>query len=366
VDDQPANVHLLKEILKREGYTRLSSTNDSREVTALFKRLQPDIVLLDLAMPYLNGFEVMESLRLLVPERSYLPILVLTADISREAKQRALTGGAKDFLTKPFDFTEVLMRIRNLLEIRFLHIQLQDQNLALEKTVTERTSALEQANKGLAQAIEGLELAHGELYEAQLEILERLSRAAEFRDDQTGNHTQRVGQISATLAAVLGLPGEQIKLIRLAAPLHDVGKIAIPDHILLKPGRLTEDEMIIMKGHTTVGAALLARGHSEFTRMAERIALTHHERWDGTGYPQGLQGDEIPIEGRIVAVVDVFDALIHERPYKDAWKVEDALAEIERQSGQQFDPLIVDAFLAAFMRLNQLEGFEEPHKIRVF
>jgi putative two-component system response regulator len=339
IDDQEANVRLLEAILRRAGYARLATTTDSREVISQFTTLQPDLLLLDLTMPHLDGFQVMQSLMPLIPESTYLPILVLTADISREAKQRALSIGAKDFLTKPFDPAEVLLRIKNLLETRFLHLQLQNHNQLLEGKVRERTRELQKAHTELAKA-------HTELEQAQIEILERLARAAEYRDDQTGQHTQRVANSSAVLAHAMGLPEVHVELMRRSAPLHDVGKIAIPDDILLKPDKLTPAEFEIIKTHTTIGADLLSKGSSALTRMAERIALTHHERWDGRGYPQGLHGDAIPIEGRILAVVDVFDALTHERPYKHAWKVEEALDEIARQGGWQFDPEVVAAFLS--------------------
>jgi PAS domain S-box-containing protein len=196
-------------------------------------------------------------------------------------------------------------------------------------------------------------LAAQRVEQAQFETLARLAAAAEYRDDDTGQHTRRVGDLSGRLAEVLGLPAELVRLIRLTAPLHDVGKIGIPDAILLKPGRLTEEEFVHMKRHTTIGAQMLSGGGSAELALAEEIAASHHERWDGTGYPAGLAGADIPIAGRIVAVADVFDALTHARPYKQAWTAEDALAELRRQSGQQFDPQVIDAFLA-------LEGTPEP------
>ncbi|HVC31060.1 MAG TPA: HD domain-containing phosphohydrolase, partial [Steroidobacteraceae bacterium] len=246
----------------------------------------------------------------------YLPILILTADISLETKQRALASGARDFLTKPFDRTEVLLRIRNLLETRFLHLH-------LERRVRERT--------------EDLEL-------ARLETLQRLALAAEFRDDNTARHTQRVGNAAAILARALGLQESEVELIRQAAPLHDVGKIAIPDTILLKPGKLTAAEFEKMKSHTAIGARLLSGSRSPALQLGELIARTHHERWDGAGY-FGIMRDHIPLASRIVSVVDVYDALTHVRPYKRAWTVEDALAEIEAQRGRQFDPEVAETFL---------------------
>ena len=319
VDDQEANVALLEGILQRvAGSYNYKSTTDSRVVLALYSEFQPDLILLDLHMPHLDGFGVMEELKPLIPEESFLPILVLTADITPEAKQRALAGGAKDFLTKPFDSTEVRLRIENLLETRFLHLE-------MEQRVRARTRELE---------------------DAHVEVVERLALAAEYRDDDTGEHTKRVGRISAVLARAHGLPPGEVTVIRRAAPLHDVGKIGIPDSILLKPGRLTPEEFEFMKTHTTIGAKILSGGRFPLLRVAEGIALTHHERWDGGGYPQGLRGESIPLPGRIVAVADAFDAMTRARPYKAAWPVAQAVAELERCAGKQFDPKIVEAFLA--------------------
>jgi putative two-component system response regulator len=234
-----------------------------------------------------------------------------------------LSRGAKDFVNKPFQQDEILLRIKTLLETRLLYLQIQSQNQLLEAKVRERTRALE---------------------EAQIEIIERLAVAAEFRDDNTGQHTQRVGQMSALLARQLGMPDGQIALMRRAAPLHDVGKIGVPDAILLKLGKLTEQEFAIVKTHTVIGARILSGGKFPLLRLAEEIAFSHHERWDGSGYAS-LAGTDIPLAGRIVAVADVFDALTQQRPYKPAWTIGDAIAEIERQRGLQFDPGVVDAFL---------------------
>jgi putative two-component system response regulator len=269
----------------------------------------------------------MERLRASIDPGTYLPILVLTADISQSIKQRALACGAKDFLTKPFDITEVVLRMRNLLETRFLHLRLAGHNRELEVKVRERTLDLEAA---------------------RVEVLQRLSLAAEFRDDDTGQHTQRVGHTSALLAQALGLPDEEVGLVRLAAPLHDVGKIGIADAILLKPGKLTPEEFGVMTTHTSIGGKILTGSHSPLLQLAERIALNHHERWDGGGYPHGRCGEDIPLAGRIVSVADVFDALTHPRPYKKAWPVEQAVAEVERLGGSKFDPAVVAVFLRLY------------------
>jgi putative two-component system response regulator len=197
-----------------------------------------------------------------------------------------------------------------------------------------------------------------ELHESQIEVIERLAQAAEFRDDDTGQHTYRVGSLAGRIARELGLDQELIDLIHRAAPLHDVGKIGINDDILLKPGKLTAEEFNVMKMHTLIGARLLADGHSPFVRIAEQIALSHHERWDGGGYPSGIRGEDIPLVGRIVTLADVFDALTNERPYKKAWPIEEAVAEIKSQSGRQFDPNAVRAFERALQSLIQTETLD--------
>jgi putative two-component system response regulator len=322
VDDEPGNVDLLRRLLERAGFSRLESTNDPREAAGLYVKFRPDLILLDLHMPHMDGLAVMDELNQ-IAEASYLPILMLTGDVSQEAKREALSRGAKDFLNKPFHSDEVLLRIGTLLETRFLYLQIQGQNQMLEAKVRERTRELEAA---------------------QIEIIERLARAAEFRDDNTGQHTERVGQMAALLSKQIGLPDSQVALIRRAAPLHDVGKIGVPDSILLKLGKLTDEEFDLVKTHTTIGARILSGSRFPILRLAEEIAYNHHERWDGFGYA-GIAGNAIPLAGRIVAVVDVFDALTQKRPYKAAWPVGEAIAEIDRQRAKQFDPTLVDAFL---------------------
>jgi putative two-component system response regulator len=325
VDDEPANVRLLQRILESAGYSQVQAVTDPREAEATFEAFAPDLVLLDLHMPHLGGIELLERLNAKLLPGEYLPILVLTADVGRQPRQECLAKGAKDFLTIPFDAYEVELRIRNLLETRRLHLELQNYNQTLESQVRVRTWELEDARN---------------------EVIERLAVAAEYRDDGIGEHIQRVGKMSADLAIALALPVADVELIGRSAPLHDVGKIGVPDHILAKPGKLTIEEFEQVKVHSRIGAEILSGDHFPLLRMAGRIALTHHERWDGSGYPQGLTGSEIPIEGRIVAVADVFDALRSERPYKRAWSFEESVAEIVSQRGRQFDPDVVDAFLS--------------------
>ena len=322
VDDEHTNVEVLRRLLESAGFTRIRTTCDPRDAAGMYVDFRPDLILLDLHMPHMDGLAVMDELNQ-IAEATYLPILMLTGDLSQEARRDALSRGAKDFLHKPFSADEALLRIATLLETRFLYLEVQSQNQVLEAKVRERTRELEAA---------------------QIEIIERLAKAAEFRDDNTGQHTERVGQMAALVAKQMGLPDAQVSLIRRAAPLHDVGKIGIPDTILLKLGKLSDEEFRLVKTHTTIGARILSGSRFPILRLAEEIAFSHHERWDGDGYA-GLPRDTIPLAGRIVAVADVFDALTQQRPYKAAWPVAEAIAEIDRQRGRQFDPALVDAFL---------------------
>jgi putative two-component system response regulator len=326
VDDEPANVRLLERLLHLWGFTDVVTTTASVEVPELYRISRPDILFLDLQMPDPNGFQLMELLTDEIHGPTRLPVVVLTADITPDVKKRALASGARDFLTKPFDPTEVELRLRNLLETRRLQLELQSHNETLERRVQDRTRDLDMA---------------------RLETLERLALAGEYRDDNTHEHAQRVGRSAARLAEGLGRPAYEVELLRRAAPLHDIGKIGVPDAILLKPARLDRDEFEVMKSHARIGHQILSGSGSRVLRLSADISLTHHERWDGSGYPAGLAGKEIPLCGRITAVADVFDALMHRRPYKEAWSLDAALAEIRDGSGRHFDPAVVDVFEAS-------------------
>lgn len=326
VDDESVNIALLEGILKLAGYTQIVSVGDSRDAVATFKAESPDVVLLDLIMPPPDGFDVMTEIRRMLAPDEYVPILVLTADATTETRQRALARGATDFVLKPFDAVEVLLRIQNLLCTRMLHVQLASQNEELERRVRARTR---------------------ELDEARLETLERLALAAEYRDDDTHEHTMRVGANAARIGELVGMTRDDVEVLRRAAPLHDIGKIGVSDSILLKPGKLSADEFETVKAHTKIGQRILSGSTNPTLRLGEEVALRHHERWDGNGYPDGLAGERILLAARIVSIVDVFDALTHERPYKHAWPVDAAAAEIERMRGSQFDPLVVDEFIRA-------------------
>jgi putative two-component system response regulator len=271
-------------------------------------------------MPHLDGFDVLQALKPLIAADAYVPIVMLDAKGTAKTKRRVLESGANDFLTKPFDEAEVELRLTNLLESRALHVEIE----GWRRNARARTR---------------------ELGGAQLETVERLAMAIEYREDGTGEHTKRVGQWSALLAEALGLPEANIMEIRLAAPLHDVGKIAIPDRILLKPGKLDQDEWTVMQTHTTVGAKMVSGARNSLLLTAEAIALNHHEKWDGSGYPRSLKAEAIPLPARIVAVADAFDAMTHPRPYRTAVPEKEALAELWRCARTHFDPRCVESFL---------------------
>jgi putative two-component system response regulator len=323
VDDQEANALLLQAILARAGYRSVDVLTDPLAVVARCTEAPPDLLLLDWHMPGRSGAEILEAIAFLTDEPSWMPVLVLTADIAPDTKRRALSLGARDFLTKPIDVAEVLLRVRNLLQTRYLRIELQLHNDLLHERVQQRTVELE---------------------DAKLEMLDRLALAAEYRDDATGQHADRIGRTSELLALELGLPPAEATLIGHAARLHDIGKIGIADDLLLKPGAYSAEDFEAMKLHPTIGARILSGSTNELLMMAEQIALTHHERWDGHGYPGGLAGESIPLPGRVVTVADVFDALTHRRPYKEAWPIAAAEQEILQASGSKFDPLVVAAF----------------------
>ena len=325
VDDEPANVLLLERLLGEWGFAHVRSTSDPYQALPMYLEFSPHMVLLDLMMDGLDGYGVMQQLLAAADDGARATIVVLTADATVQAKRQALELGAQDFLAKPFDVIELSLRLNNLLEINFLHQQLRDQNLILENRVAERTS---------------------QLAESECETAICLGIAGEYRDDDTGRHTQRVGATAVLLAKYNPHANIDADLIAMAAPLHDVGKIGVPDSILLKPGRLTPEEFDTMKAHCRIGQAILSRHSTPLLQLASSIAISHHERWDGTGYPAGLAGEDIPIEGRMVAIADVFDALTHARPYKEPWPVEQAVSEIQSQSGRQFDPHLVDTFSA--------------------
>lgn len=321
VDDTRTNIDIIVEALRDE--CRLSVALDGERALAAAHRPRPDLILLDVMMPGMDGYEVAARLQA-QKELSEVPIIFITALDDPDDKIRGFEAGAVDYITKPFHMAEVKARVRNHLQLTVSRAQLRKHNDDLESKVRERTSKLERT---------------------QLDIISRLGKAAEFRDHETGEHIRRMSIACKLLAKAAGLEKRRANLIWRAATMHDVGKIGISDNILLKPGKLDRAEWDTMKTHTTIGAKLLSGSDSPLLQMAEVIALTHHEKWDGSGYPSGLCGEDIPLEGRIACICDVFDALISERPYKQAWKVDDAIEEVRRQSGKHFDPALVQAFM---------------------
>jgi putative two-component system response regulator len=324
VDDQQVNILLLKQMLQSAGYISITSTTDPKEVAGLQTANHYDLILLDLQMPVMDGFEVMEELKKIEPDQ-YLSVLVVTAQPGH--KLRALNTGAKDFVSKPFELPEILARVHNLLEVRLLHNQLQNYNDSLEEQVRERTN---------------------ELQESYLETIFTMTRAVEHKDKDIGDHVKRISYYCRDLAQNLGMDAEFVDKIFFASPMHDVGKIGIPDYILLKSSSLNPDEWQIMKSHTTIGSRILGESKSAYLKMGAEIALSHHECWDGSGYPNGLRGEEIPFSARIMSICDVYDALRSKRPYKRAFSHVETKNIIEVGDGRtkpiHFDPMILAAF----------------------
>ena len=331
VDDVAINVKLAEAHLREAGYERLTTETDPTRVLSRLHQELPDLLLLDLMMPHVSGLDLLEAIR--SDDRLCgLPVLILTASTDRDQRVRALELGATDFLNKPIDVQDLLPRVRNGLREKLYRDHLED-------LVAERTR---------------------ELMKAQREVVDCLARAGEYRDNDTGRHVMRVGMYVAVIARQLGLDEEMVELLSQASMLHDVGKIGIPDAVMLKPGRLTDEEMQVMRRHCDYGVAIcsgfradagggegsfLASYSSPLLRTAASIVATHHEKWDGSGYPNGLKGAEIPLEGRITAVADVFDALGGRRSYKEPFPLEKCLAIMEEGRGTHFDSRVLDAFL---------------------
>jgi putative two-component system response regulator len=325
IDDSRSSLAMLAAVIGEvAGRDGIDTSISPLEALQRCAGTQYDLVLVDHIMPEMDGVEVTRRLRARDGYR-LVPIIMVTSDSDQSLRVDAIGAGATDFIHKPFDRTELLARVRNLLALRQAQIELADRAAWLAREVENATR---------------------HLVEREEEVIWRLARAIEYRDGDTGEHVSRVASVCRLVAEAMDLGDERCRTIYLAAPLHDIGKIAIADAILGKPGRLTPEEMDEMRRHVTIGARILEDGTSDLIRVAERIALNHHERWDGTGYPNRLAGRDIPLEARIVAIADVFDALCSERPYKKAWPIEAAHAEIRRLSGSHFDPACVDAFEA--------------------
>jgi len=322
VDDTKSNVDVLVHALK--NIYKLGVTLNGEDAIRFAEKKQPDLILLDIVMPGIDGFEVCHRLKK-KSETKNIPIIFITAMDDLSHKTKGFDFGAVDYITKPFDITEVKARVRTHLTLKLAQEALKNQNIILDEMVQARTA---------------------ELRKAQIEVINRLGKAAEYRDQDTGTHINRMSKYCRLLGKALGLSREEYDRLDLASTMHDVGKIGISDNILLKPGKLDVKEWKSMMTHTQIGGKLLSGGSSQLLEVAQIIAMTHHEKWDGTGYHQKLKGKDIPLNGRIVCICDVFDALISRRPYKEPWPVELVIEEIRRGSGIFFDPELVEVFLS--------------------
>lgn len=345
VDDEPYNVLVVRRCLEQSGYANIHSTSDSTVAFQMIREQLPDVVISDVMMPEVSGLDILKLMQL-DDQLSHTPVLIMTAAGDTDTKTEALDLGATDFLTKPLDPHDLIPRVRNALKTKAYYDQIIEQTHDLEAEVARRTA---------------------ELATSRQEVLHCLARAGEYRDDDTGHHVIRVGKYAAIVARELGFSESRVELLELAAQLHDIGKIGVPDSILHKPGKLdpqeydfikqhcaiakqiinphAEDEYRLLRSHTRIGKNLLNVNSSPLLMLAARIAQTHHERWDGSGYPLGLSGEDIPIEGRITAIADVYDALSSKRPYKPAYSRDKCYAILNEGRGAHFDPEVLDAFM---------------------
>lgn len=332
VDDRAENLDILNEVLAPFYQTRVA-INGEKALKIAFSSSPPDLILLDIMMPGLDGYEVCERLKA-SPDTRHIPVIFVTAMDDLEDERRGLELGAVDYITKPVRPAIVLARVRT-------HLALHHQKRLLAEQVQQRTL---------------------ELYKTRQQIIRRLGRAAEFRDNETGNHIIRMSHFCRLLAEAVGMDAHNVDIFYNAAPMHDVGKIGIPDSILLKNGPLDEEEWAEMKRHPEIGADIIGQHDDELLQMAQQIALCHHEKWDGSGYPRGLKGEEIPLVARIASLADVFDALTTTRPYKEPWSLERTLGYIEAQAGKHFDPGLMEPFRRVLPHILQIrEQFSDQH-----
>lgn len=328
VDDTPDNISVLRGILGADYSIKVANSGElALEIVAA---QHPDLILLDVMMPGMNGYEVCRQLKSDEATR-HIPIIFVTALDDAEDETRGFDLGAADYITKPIKTSVVRARVQ-------AHLALADQRRHLEQLVKERTNELE-------NSYQQLECSNKKLAQAYLDTIKQLGRASDYRDNETGMHVMRVGNFSKLLGLASGFLESQAEMLMYASMMHDIGKIGVRDHILLKPGKLTEEEFAVIKQHSEIGAKIIGDHDAEVMKMAKQISLAHHEKWNGKGYPRGLSGENIPIVGRIVAIADVFDALTSDRPYKKAWTIEDALELIEKEAGQHFDPELARLFL---------------------
>ena len=330
-DDELMNRKVATKILVKEGFSVVEAEN-GQEALDILKTTKVDMILMDLMMPVMDGYE---ATKLIKEDESLsaIPLIVISALSDKKAIIKALELGADDYITKPFDITDFRLRVKNAIKIGEYQNMLQDKKVLLEAEVNEKTEELQNALV--------------EVRSSEKDIISILSKMAEYRDNETSMHTVRVGEMSALLASKFGWEEEDVELMRLAAPMHDIGKVGIADRILLKPGKLEDDEFSIMKGHSSIGYSILSQKTTPLLKLAAEIANTHHEKYNGRGYPLGLSEEEIPLSGAIVAVTDVFDALLSERPYKKAFSLEKTVDIIKNDTGSHFSPRVVSLFLGS-------------------
>ena len=333
VDDNAFNLEVIHGTLESAGYEKLTSVSNPLKLSSILDESSFDLILLDINMPIMDGFGVLSLIQQMYAEHERPPVIMLTAQDDTQNRIKAFDAGASDYITKPFNRKELLKRVSLHIDNWVMKQKLLAEKQTLEEKVRERTQAMQ---------------------EAQFEIVYRLGRASEYRDNETGNHVRRVSMVAEAIARAAGYDDDFCRLIQAASPMHDVGKIGISDLIMLKPGGFTDEEFSIMQSHVTIGGEILANSKSEVLQLAHEITLTHHEKYNGKGYPEGLVGEEIPVSGRIVAIADVFDALTSERPYKKAWPIDKAVALIVREKGEHFDPVLVDAFVSVIPEVEKI------------
>jgi len=349
VDDEPGNRELLEALLTGLGHEVELAPDGFAALAAL--KLGFDLVLLDVMMPGMDGFEVARRIRS-GSDPSDIPICMVTSLTGKEERLRAVEVGANDFIAKPVDKTELNVRVASLLRVKEAQDAARQYETHLEAAVASRTAALRQALLEMSEA-------QRKTYQAQLETIERLALAAEYKDEDTASHIKRMSRCSELLARKLNLQPKECEMVLHASPMHDVGKIGIPDSILLKPAKLTPEEWVVMRRHTTMGGRILGGSSSELLQAGEVIALSHHEKWDGSGYPKGLAGEGIPLYGRICAVSDVFDALTSNRPYKKPFSNERSLQIMREGRGTHFDARILDLFLD---NMREVESIQKQYQ----
>ena len=346
IDDERVNRKILEGLLTSYGLEWASAESGPEGLALLDGSI--DLVLLDIMMPGMNGFLVAKAIREM-PKFVDLPIIMVTSLSTKDDRLRAVEAGANDFVAKPIDSTELSVRMASLLRMKKFHDELKDYQAHLEEMVSDKT-------KSLRGALVELEHARLATVRAHMETIHKLSAAAEYKDEDTASHIMRMSRYCAVIAEHAGFDAESVDLILNSSPMHDIGKLGIPDAILLKPGKLDAKEWEIMRQHAEIGAKILGNSSSQYLELGAVIAMTHHEKWDGSGYPQGLAGEDIPIYGRICAVADVFDALTTRRPYKEALSNERALEIMTQGRGQHFDPALFDIFLAQISRIEAIQG----------